>query len=135
MRRAIRAHGGDRAGDGAGGSWATFGNHRHSRLRSAILPGAVSIERHKMVDRTPEQQKALDATIGSLNRIAMKIVGMPKSDREAHYALVRKSMIESFQVFKMDAKTGEEWLEKYMGFLRALVEMIEAGGGADGGRA
>jgi hypothetical protein len=36
---------------------------------------------------------------------------------------------------KIDKKTGDEWLAKYMDFLRTLVEMIEAGGGASGGQA
>jgi hypothetical protein len=88
-----------------------------------------------MADLTSEQQKALDATMGSLNRIAMKILAMPKADREAQYAIVRRSFVESLPVFNINGETGEEWVEKYMGFLRTLVSMIEAGGGAGGGRA
>jgi hypothetical protein len=86
-----------------------------------------------MRDLTPEQQKALDATMGSLNRIAMQIVAMPKGDREEQYGIVRRSLIESLPALKVDAKAGEEWVEKYMGFLRALVSMIETSGHAGGG--
>jgi hypothetical protein len=84
-----------------------------------------------MADLTPEQKQALDAIEGSLHRMAMKIVEAPTSEREGMYASMRESLKKTKQAIPVD----NGFLEQYMTWLRALVSMIERGGGAKGGRA
>ena len=43
-----------------------------------------------MDELTREQEEAVAATVGAIQRIAMKIVALPKEQRAAHYALVRR---------------------------------------------
>ena len=40
-----------------------------------------------MDELTPEQEEAVAATVGAIQRIAMKIVALPKEQRAAHYTL------------------------------------------------
>ena len=84
-----------------------------------------------MADLTPEQKQALDAIEGSLHRMAMKVVEAPTSEREAIYESMRQSLKETQQAIPVD----DGFLEQYMTWLRALVSIIERGGGAKGGRA
>jgi len=42
-----------------------------------------------MDELTREQEEAVAATVGAIQRIAMAIVALPKEQRTAHYALVQ----------------------------------------------
>jgi len=44
-----------------------------------------------MDELTPEQEEAVAATVGAIQRIAMAIVALPKEQRAAHYTLVRRN--------------------------------------------
>ena len=41
-----------------------------------------------MDELTREQEEAVAATVGAIQRIAMAIVELPKEERTAHYAMV-----------------------------------------------
>ena len=83
---------------------------------------------------TPVEQQAFDATIGAVQRIAMKIVALPKERREAQYDTVRRNFEESIRRFGFEGNAAAgQWLKQTMGMLRALVSEIEAGGGGKGG--
>ena len=43
-----------------------------------------------MDELTREQEEAVAATVGAIQRIAMAIVELPKEQRTAHYAMVRR---------------------------------------------
>ena len=47
-------------------------------------------EEQLMDDLTPEQEQAVAATVGAIQRIAMPVVELPQEQRERHYALVRR---------------------------------------------
>ena len=80
------------------------------------------------------QQQAFDATVGAVQRIAMKIVALPKEQREAYYRVVQRNFEESIRKFGFEHNAAAtRWLEQTMGMLRALVAKIEAGGGGKGG--
>jgi hypothetical protein len=86
-----------------------------------------------MPELTPVQQQALDATRGAVQRIAMKIVTLPREQREAQYSAVRGSFEEAIKKFNVEGDPAAQWLDITMATLRALVSEIEAGGGAKGG--
>jgi hypothetical protein len=44
-----------------------------------------------MDELTPEQEEAVAATVGAIQRIAMAVVELPQEQRERHYALVRRN--------------------------------------------
>jgi hypothetical protein len=44
-----------------------------------------------MDELTPEQEEAVAASAGDIQRIAMALVALPKEQRAAHYTLVRAS--------------------------------------------
>jgi hypothetical protein len=63
--------------------------------------------------------------------MAMKILETPESEREAVYEIMRQSLRETAAVVPMD----EGFEDQYMTWLRALVSIIEHGGGGKGGTA
>jgi hypothetical protein len=79
----------------------------------------------------PEKQRALDALLGSLQRMAMKVIETPKSEREAVYKIMEESLEETAK----EVEVSEDFREQYMTWLRAMVRIIESGGGAKGGTA
>jgi hypothetical protein len=76
----------------------------------------------------PEKARAIEAIEGSLHRMAMKILDTPESEREAVYEIMRQSL-------KAVVPVDEGFEEQYMIWLRALVSIIESGGGGKGGTA
>jgi hypothetical protein len=84
-----------------------------------------------MADMTPEKKQVLDAIEGSLHRMAMKVLEAPISEREDIYESMRQSLKETQRTIPVD----DGFVEQYMTWLRALVSIIERGGGAKGGRA
>jgi hypothetical protein len=88
-----------------------------------------------MDELTPEQEEAVAATVGAIQRIAMAIVALPKEQREAHYALVRRNFEAAIAEFSTEGDMAQAWLDKTMIGIETLVTEIEAGGGAAGGKA
>jgi hypothetical protein len=78
-----------------------------------------------MVELTPEQQRSLDATVGSIQRIATRIVQLPREPREQAFTITRRNFEESIQRFGLDGEQANRWLDLTMGALRALVSEIE----------
>ena len=84
---------------------------------------------------TAEQQDLLDATKAVVRNIAMVIVRLPREQRGAQYAIVRRNFENSINEHGLEGKTGDRWLDGTMAMLQALVAEIDASGGARGGRA
>ena len=55
-----------------------------------------------MPDPTATQQAALEASIGSAQKIAMRIVDLPKDKREAGIEFVRRSYADVLEKFGID---------------------------------
>jgi hypothetical protein len=88
-----------------------------------------------MDELTPDQEKAVAATVGAIQRIAMAIVAFPKEQRATHYALVRRNFEAAIKEFSIEGEMAQTWLDKTMIGIQSLVTEIEVGGGAAGGKA
>jgi len=77
----------------------------------------------------PEQEEAIAATVGAIQRIAMAIVALPKEERAAHYALVRRNFEAAITKFGIEGAVAHAWLNSTMIGIESLVTEIEAGGG------
>lgn len=92
-------------------------------------------EEQLMDDLTPEQEQAVAATVGAIQRIAMPVVELPQEQRERHYALVRRNFEAAITEFGIEGAMAHAWLNSTMIGIQSLVAEIEAGGGAAGGNA
>lgn len=87
-----------------------------------------------MPDPSATQQAAIEASIGSAQKIAMRIVGLPKDKREAAIEFVRRNYTDALEKFSIDGEQARAWLELQIKGIRSLISEIEASGGT-GGRA
>jgi hypothetical protein len=88
-----------------------------------------------MDELTPEQEEAVAATVGAVQRIAMAVVELPQEQRERHYALVRRNFEAAITEFGIEGAMAHAWLNSTMIGIQSLVAEIEASGGAAGGNA
>ena len=88
-----------------------------------------------MDELTREQEEAVAATVGAIQRIAMAIVELPTEGRAAHYAMVRRKLEAVMMEVGIEGATAHTWLNSTMHGIESLVSEIEAGGGAVGGKA
>ena len=88
-----------------------------------------------MDELTQEQEEVVAATVGAIQRIAMAIVELPKEERAAHYAMVRRKLEAVMMEVGIEGATAHTWLNSTMNGIESLVSEIEAGGGAVGGKA
>ena len=88
-----------------------------------------------MDDLTREQEEAVAATVGAIQRIAMAIVELPTEGRAAYYAMVRRKFEAVMMEVGIEGATAHTWLNSTMVGIQSLVTEIEAGGGAAGGTA
>jgi hypothetical protein len=65
-----------------------------------------------MDELTREQEEAVAATVGAIQRIAMAIVALPKEQRTAHYALVRRQFEAAITEFGIEGAMAHAWLER-----------------------
>jgi hypothetical protein len=84
---------------------------------------------------TREQEEAVAATVGAIQRIAMAIVELPKEERAAHHALVRRNLQAAIAECSIEGDAAQAWLDKTMIGIESLVTEIETSGGAGGGKA
>lgn len=82
---------------------------------------------------TPEKNQQLIEA--SLHRMAARVLEYPIDQREAAYKLMRENMVIDSEKFGINKRDYIEFEQKYMTWLRALVDMIEKSGGAKGGHA
>ena len=85
-----------------------------------------------MPDPTATQQAAIEASIGSAQKIAMRIVDLPEDKREAGIEFVRRSYADALEKFGIDNDQARAWLELQIKGIRSLISEIEASGGAGG---
>jgi hypothetical protein len=85
-----------------------------------------------MPESLDDKRKRIEAVQGFLNRMAMRAVAVPASERDAEFELIRKEFSESMSAFSINDKDFEQ---KFMGWLRDLVAVIEHSGGGKSGTA
>jgi hypothetical protein len=85
---------------------------------------------------TPVQQRSFDATVATVNRVAMRIVALPREHREEAFQIARRNYEAALRKFGQDNKPiARQWLDLVDNMIRQRVSDIEASGGAGGGRA
>jgi hypothetical protein len=88
-----------------------------------------------MPDVTPAQQAIIDASIGSVQRLAMRLIDLPKDQREGGFEIVRRNFEGALKKFGIDGAQGQAWLDSQIEAIRRLVAEIETSGGSLGGKA
>jgi hypothetical protein len=86
-------------------------------------------------DLTPEQRAAIEASIGSVQRIAMKIINLPREHRETGLEVVRRNFSDALKKHGYDNEHGRRWLDLQIEGIRCLIAEIEGSGGGHGGKA
>ena len=72
-------------------------------------------------------------SIGSAQRLAMRIIYLPKDRREAGLEIVRHIFFEELRKHGYDDQFVQRWLELQIEVIRCLISEVEAsGGGRDG---
>lgn len=97
----------------------------------------VSLESAQRLKKREDMRsiRPRDLMLASLHRVAMKVLELPASERETLYERLKVDLVKGAPGADLHPEAAEEFGKKYLEFLRALVKMIEAGGGATGGRA
>ena len=63
-----------------------------------------------MDELTREQEEAVAATVGAIQRIAMAIVDLPKGDRAAHYTMIRRNFKTALTECGVEGAAAHAWL-------------------------
>ncbi len=82
----------------------------------------------------PEVQAIVDQAEASLQRIAMRIIEMPRAQRDAALDAAKRNFEASAVAFNANPDWATKWVDLNMQRLRGLLIEMEAGGGR-GGRA
>ena len=85
-----------------------------------------------MDELTREQEEAVAATVGAIQRIAMGIVALPKEERARHYAMVRRNFEAAITEFGIEGAMAHAWLNRTMIGIQTLVTEIDTRGVAAG---
>jgi hypothetical protein len=88
-----------------------------------------------MSELTTEQKEVLEHTMKAVQRIALAIIALSQDDREMQYAIVQRNFERALSQVGIEGEAGRDWIDVTMRALRTFVAEIEAGGGAQGGRA
>ena len=83
----------------------------------------------------PDQKKGWAAMQGFLANRAMELIELPQAAREERLQLWRQSDYEAGLKTLGSEALAKEIAEKMDEWIRALVRVLEAGGGSAGGRA
>jgi hypothetical protein len=78
-------------------------------------------------------KQAVDALMGMVQRLAMEVVELPHHARDERYAIIRDSLRET--ATNLGLKDPARQAATMADFVRALVTIIEQGGGGRGGAA
>ena len=81
---------------------------------------------------TPEQEKYIAETRGTVERIAAKIVTLPVAGRPAYFASVRANYEEVFREKGIEGEQGARWLDVVMKGIEALVQDFDQADGKSG---
>ena len=84
-------------------------------------------------DQESARQAVIEASIGSAQRLAMRIICLPKDRREAGFETVRRIFSEELRKRGYDDQSVQRWLELQIEGIRRLISEIEASGGGRGG--
>ena len=84
-------------------------------------------------DQESARQAVIEASIGSAQRLAMRIIYLPKDRREVGLETVRRIFSEELRKRGYDDQSVQRWLELRIEGICYLISEIEAsGGGRDG---
>ena len=86
-------------------------------------------------DPKSTRQAAIEASIGSVQRIATRIIDLPKDQREAGVKIVRKNYLEWLKETGFDNEQGRAGVDLQIEGIKALIAEIEKSGGGHGGTA
>jgi hypothetical protein len=87
-----------------------------------------------IIARMSSQAVSDEQILRMIERQAMEVGAFPIAEREARYALIKDLYRKSAKKLGMSASQAAEFGEKLEAWVRALVGIIESGGGASGGR-
>jgi hypothetical protein len=82
-----------------------------------------------------DKNEAQEALLGAVQRRAMEIIELPAGEREARYAMYRRNYVESAIETGMPRDQAEEFGDKMIEWTQGMVQLMEQGGGAAGGKA
>ena len=88
-----------------------------------------------MAEPTNKKAEPLKALEGMVRRQAMRIIEIPKMERERHYQIMRESLAEALGVYEVPPDEALELVDLLVRMIEALVLEMEAGGGSGEGRA
>ena len=80
-------------------------------------------------------KEAADVVLKAVQRRAMEIAALPEGEREARYSYIHDAYRQSALKLGTAEVSAAELADKMVEFTRAMVGIIETGGGASGGRA
>jgi len=78
------------------------------------------------------ENEAFKASVGSVQRIAMRILEVPKDHREAAIEIARRNFTESLEAHGQDHAEGHAWVDLQVQGICALIAEIESGGPISG---
>lgn len=79
--------------------------------------------------------QANEQILGAVHRQAMAVLEVPASEREERYAIIRQSFYEAGKGLGWADAPAAEWASNVEQWVRALVGIIEQGGGGSAGTA
>jgi hypothetical protein len=82
-----------------------------------------------------DNKKALESMLEIISRRSKEIIELPESEREARYKLYWTTYYEAGWDAWGEQTRAENYADKIVEFVRALVKFIDTGGGAAGGPA
>jgi hypothetical protein len=82
-----------------------------------------------------DDKRASEHALGSIQRVAMMMVDVPKPEREEHYSKFERSLRDDLRKSGLNDHTSDEWARLTIDGIRDLVQEIENSGGAAGGQA
>ncbi|MFL5028620.1 MAG: hypothetical protein ACJ8E1_02010 [Xanthobacteraceae bacterium] len=88
-----------------------------------------------MAEPTNKKAEPLKALEGMVRRQAMRIIEIPKMEREQHYQIMRESLAEALDVYKVPPDEALELVDLLVRMIEALALEMEAGGAAKPRRA
>jgi hypothetical protein len=88
-----------------------------------------------MSEPTSTRQAAIEASIGSVQRIATRIIDLPNDQREAALEIVHREYMEAAKKSGFDDERGRAWADLQTEGIKALIAEIEKSGGGHGGTA
>jgi len=83
----------------------------------------------------PDKQELVAQTLGTIQRTAMKIAGLPAESREEAFDTAHRAYADAMHNYGQDNVAAAKWVELVMTAVRLLVAEIDNSGGGYGDHA